>query len=1239
MWLWVLSILFLMLVWGTWYMLIPVDPGSEDIFPLWIPVTATAVIVLILGTIFLVRRIRAIRAARALEKAIAQQAQEQALNARPEDRAEIQALHKQFQEGIDALKRSKLGSGKSGDRALYDLPWYVMVGPPGAGKTTALRHSGLSFPFLDPSGGGVRGVGGTRNCDWWFTNDAILLDTAGRYTTEESDHDEWIGFLEQLLKYRYHKPINGVIVAISVSDLLDASDEQIQEMSAKVRSRIDEMQANLKMLVPVYVTFTKIDLVAGFVEFFGDLKKSERNQAWGATFKLDADKSAPGKLFDEEFDLLVEKLHMRTLRRMTTERNRTTKEKTYQFPLEFAAIKRNLSDFLQGAFAPGSAGPSAPILRGFYFTSGTQEGKPLDRIVGAMGRAYGLKVAEPEESDQPKEAKSYFLKDVFTGIIFPDQDVAARTEAEIRRRRSQRLLGAAAAIAVGVLFATPAVVSFVNNRELVDETEQVTTEAGTIDWNESKGALGKIDKLQRLRAHTEKLDAWHEEGPPFSYGWMMYQGDKLYEPTRAQYIAALNRGFVGPVRTKLEQKLQGATGAKYINDYNNLKSYILLNDREHLQEHAEWQIGRLTGVWAEILREQSDAGGDLSENDLKYLLEPHVQFYVTFQKEGKIEGAETQPAIIERTRDILTRVGPLQALYERFVTVLIDQKFDEAGPSTSDNLKYPPVTVADVFADRQEVLSVLRSRTKEREGKWFEVQGPYTARGHEQVLKSLKEGEKLLDREKWVVPLTQEEKLRGDRIKRELERVRQDYDQEYIRQWVEFFRDIDVAVPQTNREAVAEYRVLTAPDWPYLRLLQALGDNTQFASTKKALPGSADGGVMSQIRERVARRFTTRTYGLQLSDFNVGAGAERYDPVPDKFRSMVEFGVPPPPPQPTAGSSTPPAAPKDPELAKYVGHLEKLESEMSLVEEGPPNTDFKSAAKLFTDAVKSTEESLQKMDATGRELMTPLLMNPLRQAYKAALRSAGGAASGLWEIEVWPHYRDHIKNRYPFNLQASKDASYQDTLKFFAPKEGILWGFYEANLKDMHTQQAHEFVPRPHLEGNPKPAKPFTPFSPLLYNCLERSHEITDALWPKGAGDPGVEFYINLKTVSPIVSHVVFVVDGQERVYRNEKEYWHKFKWPGESEFGAKMEVRGAGGLEEAIVREGPWGIYRLFESADEMTAVKDDDSQFTVTWQMSAPPVTVTMQVRPVRANHPFPISFFRGTNCPPSIGDKFGK
>jgi type VI secretion system protein ImpL len=143
---WILAGLLSLIIWALWFIF--------DFMPMWLPI--------------------------ALDD-----------NARPERRAEILELQKQISHGIQALKSTKLGA-KHGGGALYELPWYAIIGPPGGGKTTALRHSGLQFPFLDPRGGGVRGVGGTRNCDWWFTNEAILLDTAGRYTTESDDRDEWI---------------------------------------------------------------------------------------------------------------------------------------------------------------------------------------------------------------------------------------------------------------------------------------------------------------------------------------------------------------------------------------------------------------------------------------------------------------------------------------------------------------------------------------------------------------------------------------------------------------------------------------------------------------------------------------------------------------------------------------------------------------------------------------------------------------------------------------------------------------------------------------------------------------------------------------------------------------------------------------------------------------------------------------------------------------------------------------
>ncbi len=1244
MWLWILSALLLALVWGVWFLLNPTTVGpAPEVFPLWIPIVTTVAVVLLLVGITLFRRIRAARAARALEKAIAQQAQEQALAAKPERVAEIQELHRQIQQGINALKSSKLGGGKRGAAALYELPWYVMVGPPGAGKTTALRHSGLVFPYLDPKGGGVRGVGGTRNCDWWFTNEAILLDTAGRYTTEADDHDEWMAFLEQLLKYREHKPLNGVIVAVSISELLDATEDQIQQTASKVRARIDEMQSTLKMVLPVYVLFTKIDLVAGFVEFFGDYKKSERSQPWGSTLRLDADKSAPGKIFDAEFDTLVEHLHTRGLKRMALERHREAKEKVYQFPLEFAAIKRNLSDFVEAAFA-ASAGSSRPILRGFYFTSGVQEGKPLDRVVGAMARAFGLRggAASSEEQPEKTESKSFFLRDVFTTIIFPDQSIAARTEAELRRLRVQRVLAAAAAALVALLFLVPSVTSYLKNRALVATTRAVSNEAAEVDWRDGSPPSSKVDKLDRLREHAELLDRYRED-TPIDHTFLMFQGDKLFRPTVDQYVASLKEGFVTPTKESLEQKLAIVRGDKYIDDFNTLKMYLLLGDENKLHladaDTAQWEIGRLTGVWAENLRRSNT---EMSEADLKAKLYPHVAYYVSLLQRGVIKGETLDTALVERTRDILRRVGPIQEYYDRFVTALVDQRYDESAPPTRENLKYPPISLNELFADRSEVLTKVRSSQKERTGKWFEIQGPYTYKGHEAVLASLDEGPKVLERERWVVPLTLEEKEQGTKIQQALDRVRQDYDAEYIRQWINFFRDIDVEVPPSNKEAISEYRVLATPEWPYQRLLRSLADNTQFDELDEnalAEAAKADGGVLDQVRQRLERRIQSRLrLRTSLSNFIPGQPGERYDPVPDKFKSMVRFAVPPPPPKPKS-EDEPPPAPQPVEIGTYVGKLQDLAGEMTNIEDGPIAADTRKATEKFEDAVKTTEGLLMKMDDTGQELMRPLLMNPLKYGYKAVVRHAGGAASGLWEVVVYPSYREKIKDRYPFNLAAARDASFEDAVAFFKPKEGVLWGFYDQYLKSFHTKQGHDFIPEAHLEARPRPAKPFSPFNPNLYNCLKRADEITDALFPGGTGEkPQVEFQINLKTVSPIVSEVVFEVDGQKRTYRNEKEFWYDFVWPGPKKTGARLRVRGAGGLDEELIREGSWGLFRLIE-AGTTTAEKDSDQKFTVTWELTAPPVTVTMEVRPTRGNHPFSPSFFRATNCPPSIGDRFGK
>ena len=171
-------------------------------FPYWIAIAVTTLVILSLVAVIAVRQVKAAKAAGDIEKALAAQASAEAANARPDLQEEVQAMQAEFTKAIAALKTSKLARGRGGKEALSVLPWYMIIGPPGSGKSTALRNSGIKFPYLSSRGGGVKGVGGTRNCEWWLTNEAVILDTAGRYTTEDDDRDEWFSFLDTLKSTR-----------------------------------------------------------------------------------------------------------------------------------------------------------------------------------------------------------------------------------------------------------------------------------------------------------------------------------------------------------------------------------------------------------------------------------------------------------------------------------------------------------------------------------------------------------------------------------------------------------------------------------------------------------------------------------------------------------------------------------------------------------------------------------------------------------------------------------------------------------------------------------------------------------------------------------------------------------------------------------------------------------------------------------------------------------------------------
>jgi len=963
---WILAALISLIAWAFYW---PVG-WLED--RMWVPIVVTTVALLGCIFLFIYRKIRAKQAANALEQAIVQQGAQQALSAKPERRAEIQALQTQVTQGIAALKQSKLG-GKKGAAALYSLPWYMIIGPPGAGKTTALKASGLQFPFSGGDGGGVRGVGGTRNCDWWFTNEAILLDTAGRYTTESDDRDEWLAFLQMLKRYRSRRPINGVLVAISVADLIDANEQQIESYGKKIRGRIDEVMTQLQMVVPVYVLFTKVDLIAGFNEFFGDMKKSDRQQPWGATLRLSLDKANPQALFEGEFDNLIKQVHAKSLKRLTTERMREPREKIYQFPLEFAGIRKNLGDLIGSIFTVNSF-QGTPIFRGFYFTSGTQEGRPLDRVLQRMGQVMGVRPPE-QQQQQVLEAKSYFLHDVFMNVVFKDADVAARSAGEIRRQWLMRVTIAATAAALAVIVCIPSVVSFVKNRSLLIGTQEQVQAAQTgIQWNQPPSK--NLELLAPMLERLQELDTHREEGVPVSMQWMMYQGDRIYRPTVINYVAHLQQGFVVPCKQRLEERLKVVKGDKYLSERFDLRTYLMLNDMENDFEKLdiEWATGQYTALWFELVKPIADK----PEPDMKKEMAQHVRYYFTLLKEKRVTPVPLNKDLVAYVRKVLMNVPVAKRYYDLYVNVVAEEKIDDAGDQSRANRRYPAITLPDVFSDRADVMKILTSAKFEKDKQWKDVEGPYTERGHYAVLRNIATGMGLLEADAWVVPLGPDETR--EKVTANINQLANDYERRYVEAWMEFMSDVTVKSPGSLQEAVNLYKILASPPWPYLQLLRRLEDHTQWPTAKSALDAEWEKKGVAQINKRLKDKFRQKTSGLTL-DFDIRRMGDRQAVLPILFERTVAFGVP----LGQRGGSLQGNITSTP-LAKYVSRLDALRSEMQKLLDANDKATPNVMQTQFVDAAKETEALLTAQlmpvpDAKYKDpapLLLPWLQNPLK---------------------------------------------------------------------------------------------------------------------------------------------------------------------------------------------------------------------------------------------------------------------
>jgi type VI secretion system protein ImpL len=1038
-----------------------------------------------------------------------------------EGQQDVAALNQRMQQAMAVLRKSAPGKRQWGGQYLYQLPWYLFVGAPGSGKTTTLLHSGLKFPLADALGpGAIGGVGGTRHCDWWFTDEAVLLDTAGRYTTQDSDAEVdqagWHGFLGLLKKHRPRRPINGVIVALSVADLLQQGPAGRQAQALAIRARIKELHEKLGSSFPVYVTVTKCDLLAGFVEFFDNMGREERAQVWGMTFPLAADGQAGPALasFPQRFLALEQQLQVRVLERMQQERDIQRRALLYRFPQQFSAIGEVLGGFLNDVFQPNRY-EEAALLRGVYFTSGTQTGSPIDRVMGSLAAAFGLdrKVLPPNAVS----GRSYFITALLRDLLFKEAGLAGTDRGFERRRKQLRWAGG---IAVGLLLALIAAglaTSYVRNRNYVAQVQARSAQLEQLARDTP--AQGSVTALLPLLNAARDLPGGYAErdaGVPMLDRFGLNQRDKLGAGAQTAYRRLLRGTLMPRIAGRLEEVLRrgDANNQEYL--YEALRVYLMLGQPKHLDPES---VQAWLGIdWRRSLPDASAEQRDQLAAHVGALFEPGDE---------SAEPPALDTGLVAQTRLTLAMMPLPQRVYNR-----LKRQVGQA--------RLPEFSVNRAVGRDVSLLLARQSGEPLTRG----IPGVYSVAGYRELQKQLPQAVADIAKDGWVLDRRESETTAAGAAALN-SAVLQLYYADYIRQWDVLLADVRIVRFSSLDQGARITNALAAADSPLRSFMQAAAKETTLDGPgAKPPPRALDQAVRDKLA--AARQKLESALG---SDDVPAPEAKAGNPVDQHFDALHKLvGAP---------SATAPA-PIDALLAMLKDASQYFDAADSARRSGTPAPAGEVLQRLKREADGKPAPlggMLQNIDSAGAGL---------------TLGSERARLQALWRSAAGPFCSDAIAGRYPLQKSASRDVTPDDFGRFFGPG-GVMDDFFSKNLATQVDMAGPQWKWRD-TGGAP------LGISQEVLNQFQRAARLRDMFFAAGGRQPALRFELVPLSADPALTKVQLDVDGQLVAYAAGATARPVPISLPSGKGGGQVHLEATPALRADLRTDGPWSWFRMLD-------------------------------------------------------------
>lgn len=1082
---------------------------------------------------------------------------------------EVAALSEKLKKALAILGRAR---GKRG--YLYEQPWYIIIGPPGAGKTTALLNAGLNFPLAAELGqGAVAGVGGTRYCDWWFTDQAVMIDTAGRYTTQDSaaavDQAGWHGFLDLLKRTRPRQPLNGVIVAIALTDIAQADQAMRSAHARAIRARIKEITTRLGVTVPVYALFTKSDLIAGFTEFFDDLDTVGRAQVWGTTFAPDRIPAGVVSGFTTEFDALVVRLEDRVLDRLAAERSPDRRALIAGFPIQVASLREPLSAFLTEAFAGSTLDP-APWLRGAYFCSGTQEGTPIDRLTGALARSFGIDQRRAP-SLRPQSGRSYFLARLLSGVIFGEAMLGSAHRGLARRRIVLRMVGFGAVGVVFLLLLAGLFVSHGNNAQGIAQAKQNLAGEQKIASILKLDPVGSAD-LATIAPLLQQAGALSVTKPVQGYhGFGLNQAAAIRSATRTVYRNTLDFALLPRLVLQLESEMRGGLDRPDFL-YQATRVYLMLGNQGPLD-------APLVEAWMKLDWQRLYPG--IGQSDLRTSLMNDLTALLA----RPLPDVPLDGQLIATARATFSRVPIASRVYSRI-----------RGSQAASQV--PDWTPAEALGAAGTPLFVNATGKPLTDG----ISGFYTKRGFYTVLlPALSHASQDVAKESWVLGKSsqidpnspQMQSLEGDVIKL--------YEADYERHWQAMIDNINLAPLGSAGQAMQALYVLGSPQSPMKRLLASMASELTLSTAPK-LPKGAK--VVAKMHHGAA----LNAEAAQLKGL-LGPTASNGTPAPKPGAAVdAEFA-----PLRTYVGNGAVGAP----ISLTLQLIDQVQKQLATLAATAPGAGGAAAPAAGGDAAELLAGEAQHDPEPVRRWLAGITVsaNNLRggsaaAAAGAAFHATGGAAQ-LCQKAVVGHY--------PFDQRASSGIPLADFAHLFAPG-GAMDNFFNTQVRPFVNMtgkvwrvQAVNGVASPISQG--------------AVAEFQRAQEIQQMFFVGGA-TPSVQFTVTPASLSATAAQVTLQLGGVNVVYAHGPTVPTSVTWPGAN--GAQVArliiTPAAGGTPVTLQASGPWAVFRLFNQG---RLTRDGASaRYTLTFDQGSETASFTIDAGSIF--NPFAPGVLNDFRCP---------